>query len=91
MSEIQVLRIKIDQVTFKMLHLLHERRNMAKKIGKVKKKLDKNLRDEKRESHLRSQVLVLCGEIGLEESSALSLLDFLIEDSLKAQSSAQKT
>ena len=91
LSQIQRLRAEINELTLEMVHLLHKRREIAKRIGKAKKEMDKDLKDKKRESELRLQVLSLCKKIDLDKSSALSLLDFLIEDSLRAQSSQQKT
>lgn len=88
--DIHELRVQIDKVTLKMVQLFHERRKMAKRIGTIKKSMGKKIKDKKRETHLRSHVLLLSKEIGLEESAACSLLDFLFEESLKIQHASSK-
>ena len=91
MSDINNLRDKIDKVTFDILKLLKERNDIAKEIGNLKINLGKGVTDEERENQLRSRVLSLCKEIGLDEKTAMTMLNFLLNESVKVQSSNKQT
>jgi aspartate aminotransferase len=91
MSDINNLRDKIDKVTFDILKLLKERNDIAKEIGNLKTNLGKGVTDEERENQLRSRVLSLCKEIGLDEKTAMTMLNFLLNESVKVQSSNKQT
>jgi aspartate aminotransferase len=91
MSDINNLRDKIDKVTFDILKLLKERNDIAKEIGNLKINLGKGVTDEERENQLRSRVLSLCKEIGLDEKTAMIMLNFLLNESVKVQSSNKQT
>lgn len=91
MSDINNLRDKIDKVTFDILKLLKERNDIAKEIGNLKTNLGKGVTDEERENQLRSRVLSLCKEIGLDEKTAMTMLNFLLNESVKIQSSNKQT
>ena len=91
MSDINNLRDKIDKITFDILKLLKERNDIAKEIGNLKTNLGKGITDEERESQLRARVLSLCKEIGLDEKTAMIMLNFLLNESVKIQSSNKQT
>lgn len=91
MSDINNLRDKIDKITFDILKLLKERNDIAKEIGNLKINLGKGVTDEERENQLRARVLSLCKEIGLDEKTAMIMLNFLLNESVKIQSSNKQT
>ena len=91
MSDIDKLRDKIDKITFDMLRLLKERNDTAKEIGGLKNNLGLGVTNEDRENQLRTRVLVLCKEIGLDEKTASIFLNFLLNESIKIQSTNKQT
>ena len=91
MSDINNLRDKIDKITFDILKLIKERNDVAKEIGNLKTNLGKGVTDEERENQLRARVLSLCKEIGLDEKTAMTMLNFLLNESVKIQSSDKQT
>ena len=91
MSDIEQLRNKMDEVTLEMVKLLKKRTDIAKEIGEVKKNLGRGITDEHREENLRQKVIKLCQELGLEESIATKFLNFLLNESIKVQSSGKQT
>ncbi|HVZ62914.1 MAG TPA: aminotransferase class I/II-fold pyridoxal phosphate-dependent enzyme [Candidatus Nitrosotalea sp.] len=91
MSDINKLRDKIDKITFDILKLLKERNDIAKEIGDLKSNLGIGVTNEERENQLRASVLTLCKEIGLEEKTAMTMLNFLLNESVKIQSENKQT
>ena len=91
MSDINDLRNKMDEVTLQMIKLLKSRTDIAKEIGEVKKNIGKVVTDETRENNLRGKVISLCQEIGLDEKIATKFLNFLLNESIKVQSSNKQT
>ena len=91
MSGINDLRNKMDEVTLEMIELLKTRTNIAKEIGEIKKNTGKGITDELREDNLRGKVISLCNEIGLDESIATKFLNFLLNESIKVQSTNKQT
>ena len=91
MSDIENLRDKIDKITFEMIKLLKERNNVAKEIGNIKNNLGLGVTNEERENQLRTKVLVLCKEIGLDEKTASTFLNLLLNESIKVQSTNKST
>ncbi len=91
MSDINDLRNKMDEVTLQMIKLLKSRTDIAKEIGEVKKNIGKGVTDETREDNLRGKVISLCQEIGLDEKIATKFLNFLLNESIKVQSSNKQT
>jgi aspartate aminotransferase len=91
MTDINTLRDKIDKITFDILKLLKERNDVAKEIGNLKSNLGIGVTNEERENQLRARVLTLCKEIGLDEKTALTMLNFLLNESVKIQSSNKQT
>ena len=84
-------RNRMDEVTMEMIKLLKTRTDIAKEIGEVKKTIGKGVTDESREDNLREKVISLCNEIGLEETIATKFLNFLLNESVKVQSTNKQT
>lgn len=91
MSDIDQLRNKIDEITLEMIKLLKSRMGFVREIGEIKKNLGKQVTDETREEHLRSKVVSLCKEIGLDDSIGKKFLNFLLNESVKIQSTDKQT
>jgi aspartate aminotransferase len=91
MSDINNLREQIDKITFEILRLLKERNDVAKEIGDIKNNLGIGVTDEERENQIRARVLSLCREISLDEKTAMTMLNFLLNESVKIQSSNKQT
>jgi aspartate aminotransferase len=91
MSDIDQLRNKIDEITLEMTKLLKARMDISKEIGEIKKNLGKQVTDETREENLRGKVVSLCKEVGLEESIGTKFLNFLLNESVKVQSTNKQT
>ncbi|TLX65836.1 MAG: aminotransferase class I/II-fold pyridoxal phosphate-dependent enzyme [Thaumarchaeota archaeon] len=81
----------MDKITFDMLRLLKERNDTAKEIGGLKNNLGLGVTNEERENQLRATVLFLCKEIGLDEKTASIFLNFLLNESIKIQSTNKST
>jgi len=91
MSDIEKLRDKIDKITFDMIRLLKERNDVAKEIGGLKNNLGLGVTNEERENQLRTKVLLLCKEIGLDEKIGSTFLNILLNESIKIQSTNKTT
>ncbi len=91
MSGINELRNKMDEITLEMIELLKKRTDIAKEIGEIKKNTGKGITDELREDNLRGKVISLCNEIGLNESIGTRFLNFLLNESIKVQSTNKQT
>ena len=91
MSDIRDLRNKMDEVTLEMIHLFKKRTDIAREIGEIKKNTGKVVTDETREDNLRSKVIALCKEISLDETIATRFFNFLLNESVKVQSTNKQT
>ena len=91
MSDIDALRNEMENVTLEMIRLLKTRTEIAKEIGQVKKTIGKGVTDESRENDLREKVISLSNEIGLDETISTKFFNFLINESIKVQSSDKQT
>ena len=91
MSDINELRNKMDAVTLEMIRLLKDRTEISKKIGEIKKNIGKGVTDETREDILRNKVVSLSNKIGLDESIATKFLNFLLNESVKIQTTNKQT
>ena len=91
MSDIDALRNEMENVTLEMIKLLKTRTEIAKEIGQVKKTIGKGVTDESRENDLREKVISLSNEISLDETIATKFFNFLINESIKVQSSDKQT
>ncbi len=86
MADIADLRDNIDAVTREMVKLLKIRTDTARQIGEIKQKTGRAITDEARERNLRDKVSLLCKHIGMDTESAVHLLNLLINESTKVQS-----
>ena len=91
MSDINDLRNQMDEVTLEMIKLLKTRTDIAKEIGEIKKNIGKGVTDELREDNLRRKVISLCIDIGLDETIATKFFNFLLNESVKVQSTNKQT
>lgn len=91
MSDIDKLRDQIDKITLEMIKLLKERVEISKEIGSIKNNLGLGITDEQREVQLRNKVVTLCKELGLDEKIATMFLNFLLNESIKVQSTGKQT
>ncbi len=91
MSDIDQLRNKMDEITLEMIKLLKNRMDIAKQIGSIKTEKGLSVTDETRESSLRTKVLSLCKDIGIDESTGARFLNFLLNESVKVQSTNKQT
>ncbi len=91
MADINELRNRMDEITIDMLKLLKNRIDIAKEIGKVKENIGKGITDESREENLRNKVIRICKELDFDESIATKFLNFLLNESIKAQSTNKQT
>jgi aspartate aminotransferase len=81
----------MDAVTLEMIRLLKDRTEISKKIGEIKKNIGKGVTDETREDILRNKVVSLSNELGLDESIATKFLNFLLNESVKIQTTNKQT
>ena len=81
----------MDEVTLEIIKLLKTRTDIAKEIGEIKKNIGKGVTDEAREENLRGKVISLCKEIQLDETIATKFLNFLLNESVKVQSTGKQT
>ena len=91
MTELEKLRKKIEEITIEMLSLLKTRTEIAQEIGKIKKKEGMSVSNESREDELRELIKKQCKEINFDSNAALKFLNFLLNESVKVQSSESKT
>ena len=91
MSDIEKLRIEMEKITADMLRLLKSRTDIAKEIGDLKSKQGRVVSDETREDELRNKMMKACDEIGFDKTLAARFLNFLLNESVKVQSSEAQT
>ena len=91
MSEINELRSKMDEITIEMIKMLKTRTDISKEIGEIKKNIGKVITDESRENNLRTKIISLCRELNFDETIATKFLNFLLNESVKVQSSDKET
>ena len=91
MPDINELRSKMDEITIEMIKMLKTRNEIAREIGKIKKNIGKVITDESREDNLRIKIISLCKELNFEEPIATKFLNFLLNESIKVQSSNRET
>ncbi len=91
MSDINELRRKMDEITIEMIKMLKTRTGISKEIGEIKKNTGKVVTDESREDSLRIKIISLCKELNFDETIATKFLNFLLNESVKVQSSNKQT
>jgi aspartate aminotransferase len=91
MTELDQLRKRIEEITIEMLSLLKTRIEIAEEIGRIKKQQGMSVSNESREDELRELVKKRCQEINFDSNTALKFLNFLLNESVKVQSSESNT
>ena len=91
MSDIEKLRNEMEKITADMLRLLKSRTDIAKEIGVLKNQQGLTVTDETREDELREKMMKVCDEIGFEQTLTTRFLNFLLNESVRVQSSESKT
>ena len=91
MTELEELRKRIGEITIEMLLLLKTRTEIAQQIGKIKSEKGMSVSNESREDELRKIIIKQSKEIGFDSNTALKFLNFLLNESVKVQSSESKT
>jgi len=91
MTELEELRKKIEEITIEMLSLLKTRTEIAQEIGKIKNKEGMSVSNESREGELRDLIKRQSKEIDFDSNAALKFLNFLLNESVKVQSSESNT
>tara|TARA_B110000014_G_scaffold248083_1_gene222138 strand:+ start:150 stop:1505 length:1356 start_codon:yes stop_codon:yes gene_type:complete len=91
MTELDELRKKIEEITIEMLSLLKTRSEIAQEIGKIKNREGMSVSNESREDKLRELVKKKCQDINFNSNTALKFLNFLLNESVKIQSSESNT
>jgi len=91
MTELEELRKKIEKITIEMLSLLKTRTEIAQEIGKIKSQQGMSVSNESRENELRELIKNRCQEINFDSNAALKFLNFLLNESVKVQSSESNT
>lgn len=84
-GKLNEFRMEIERVTSQILDLVERRLDLAREIGRLKEKLGMPVRNKAVEMRLRERVLENCKKTGLDEKFAMSLLDLLVEESVRAQ------
>ena len=91
MTELEKLRKRIEEITSEMLTLLKTRTEAAQEIGKIKNQQGMSVSNELREDELRELVKKQCLEINFDINTGLKFLNFLLNESVKVQSSESNT
>ncbi len=91
MTELEELRKKIEEITLEMLSLLKTRTEIAQEIGKIKNQQGMSVSNESREDELRELIKKRCQKIDFDSNAALKFLNFLLNESVKVQSSESNT
>jgi aspartate aminotransferase len=91
MSDIEELRNEMEKITADMLKLLKIRTGIAKEIGNLKNEQGLTVTDESREDELKNKMMEICDEVGFDKSLATRFLNFLLNESVKVQSSELQT
>jgi aspartate aminotransferase len=91
MTKLEELRKRIEEITIEMLFLLKTRTEISQEIGKIKNKQGMSVSNESREDELRELIKNQCKKINFDTNTALKFLNFLLNESVKVQSSESKT
>ncbi len=92
-EELESLRNKMRDVTTQIMMYVHQRTELARKIGEVKSRLGIDIKDQKVEEEVRMAVVLLADRIGMDCEFALQLLNILFAESenVQGQKNPQKT
>ena len=88
-EEINLLRSEIRDITEKIIYEVHNRMQISKRIGEIKSKLKVNVTDERVEQDIRTSVLKLAKEIGMDAEFSGKLLNIILAESVKLQQRQQ--
>src|SRR5215203_360745 len=79
------LREEMRNITSQIIKLVHDRMEVAKKIGNIKQQLKIEIEDEKVELDIKKTVLKLTKDIGMDVEFSGRLLNLLLSESVKLQ------
>jgi aspartate aminotransferase len=79
------LREEMRNITSQLIKLVHDRMEVAKKIGNIKQQLKIEIEDEKVELDIKKTILKLTKEIGMDTEFSGRLLNLLLSESVKLQ------
>jgi len=84
-QNLDYLREEMRNITNQIIKLVHDRMEVAKKIGNIKQQLKIEIEDEKVELDIKKTVLKLTKEIGMDVEFSGRLLNLLLSESVKLQ------
>jgi aspartate aminotransferase len=79
------LREEMRNITSQLIKLVHDRMEVAKKIGNIKQQLKIEIEDEKVELDIKKTILKITKEIGMDTEFSGRLLNLLLSESVKLQ------
>jgi aspartate aminotransferase len=85
MGDLEQLRGEMREVTAEIMKHVKRRMEVAKKIGEIKSEKGLEVVDEKAEEELRTFVMNLSSQIGLEKDLAVRFLSMLMNESARVQ------
>lgn len=84
-QNLDYLREEMQNITNQIIKLVHDRMEVAKKIGNIKQQLKIEIEDEKVEHDIKKTVLKLTKDIGMDVEFSGRLLNLLLSESVKLQ------
>jgi aspartate aminotransferase len=84
-QNLDYLREEMRNITNQIIKLVHDRMEVAKKIGNIKQQLKIEIEDEKVENDIKKTVLKLTKDIGMDVEFSGRLLNLLLLESVKLQ------
>ncbi len=84
-QSLDYLREEMRNITNQIIELVHDRMEVAKKIGNIKQQLKIEIEDEKVENDIKKTVLNLTKDIGMDVEFSGRLLNLLLSESVKLQ------
>ncbi|MFQ5920743.1 MAG: aminotransferase class I/II-fold pyridoxal phosphate-dependent enzyme [Nitrososphaerales archaeon] len=91
MDDLEPLRGEMREVTAEIMKQIKKRMEIAKRIGEVKSRKSLDVVDDKAEEDLRSFIMKICEQIGLEPDLAARLLNILMIESARVQEAGKGT
>ncbi len=85
MEELETLRLKISEITIKILELIKKRLELAKEVGKIKAAEGIPIKDEDAERKILYDVLKACEDLKIFPELGEELTKLLIKYSIKIQ------
>ena len=84
-SELTGLRNQIKEVTSEIIRSVHNRMEIAKRIGNIKQELSIDVEDEQVENDIKESIIKLAKELGMDLEFSGKLLNILLLESVKVQ------